>query len=62
MMLGFHIGEVPIIFADRRQGQSKISRQEIFKAMYTVLRLSWEKRFQAPFPVTLKDVKRSSHR
>jgi len=59
---GFRIGEVPIIFADRRQGQSKISRQEIFKAMYTVLRLSWEKRLQAPFPVMLKDVRESHHR
>ncbi len=36
---GWRIGEVPIIFADRREGASKISRQEIFKAMGTVLRL-----------------------
>ncbi len=38
---GFRIGEVPIIYEDRWQGRSKISRQEIFKAVYTVLRLSW---------------------
>lgn len=37
--LGHRIGEVPIIFEDRRRGTSKISRQEIFRAVYTVLRL-----------------------
>ncbi len=58
---GFRIGEVPIIFADRRHGQSKISRQEIFKAMYTVFRLGWEKRFQAPFPLTLKGMRESRY-
>lgn len=36
---GWQIGEVPIIFEDRRRGTTKISRQEIFKAQYTVLRL-----------------------
>lgn len=36
---GWRIGEVPILFADRRRGASKISRQEIYKALYTVLRL-----------------------
>lgn len=36
---GWSIGETPIIFEDRRKGQTKISRQEIFKAQYTVLRL-----------------------
>lgn len=39
---GWRIGEVPILFADRRRGTSKISRTEIFKAGYTVLRLKWE--------------------
>ena len=37
--LGFSVGEVPIVFADRRRGRSKISRSEIFKAGLTVLRL-----------------------
>lgn len=37
---GFTVGETPIIFANREQGYSKISKQEIFKAMYTVLRLA----------------------
>lgn len=36
---GWQIGEVPIIFEDRRKGKTKISRQEIFKAQYTVFRL-----------------------
>jgi dolichol-phosphate mannosyltransferase len=36
---GWQIGEVPIIFEDRRKGQTKISRQEIFKAQYTIFRL-----------------------
>lgn len=36
---GWQIGEVPIIFEDRRKGKTKISRQEIFKAQYTVMRL-----------------------
>ncbi len=37
---GFAIGEVPIIFADRRLGQSKISQNEIYRAGRTVLRLA----------------------
>jgi dolichol-phosphate mannosyltransferase len=35
----WRIGEVPIIFEDRRQGKSKVSRREILKALNTVLRL-----------------------
>jgi dolichol-phosphate mannosyltransferase len=37
---GLTIVEVPITFTDRTMGQSKISRQEIFRAMLTVLRLA----------------------
>ena len=40
---GWEIGEAPIIFEDRRHGASKISRREIFKALYTVLCLGWER-------------------
>jgi hypothetical protein len=36
---GFTVGEIPIIFANRTRGQSKISQREIYKAMYTVIRL-----------------------
>lgn len=42
---GWAIGEVPIIFEDRRRGASKISRREIFKALYTVLCLGWDRVF-----------------
>lgn len=38
--MGYHVGETPIIFENRRRGSSKISQNEIFKAMYTVLRLA----------------------
>jgi dolichol-phosphate mannosyltransferase len=37
---GLNIQEVPIIFTDRVRGQSKISRQEIVRALGTVLRLA----------------------
>ncbi len=36
---GWNIGESPIIFEDRRRGKSKVSRQEIIKALGTVMRL-----------------------
>jgi glycosyltransferase involved in cell wall biosynthesis len=36
---GWQVGEVPIIFEDRREGTTKISRNEIFKAQYTIFRL-----------------------
>jgi dolichol-phosphate mannosyltransferase len=37
---GWRVGEAPIVFEDRRFGTSKISRQEVYRAMLTVLRLS----------------------
>lgn len=40
---GWRIGEVPIIYQDRRAGASKISRAEIYKATYTVLRLFYRR-------------------
>ena len=40
---GWRIGEAPIIYEDRRMGTSKISRAEIYKATYTVLRLFWRR-------------------
>ncbi len=33
---GWEIGEVPIIFEDRRKGKTKISRREVLRAQYTV--------------------------
>ena len=38
--VGFSVGETPITFENRHHGSSKISQVEIFKAMYTVLRLA----------------------
>lgn len=40
---GWQIGEVPIIFEDRRLGTTKISRQEVYKAQYMLLRLFWRR-------------------
>jgi dolichol-phosphate mannosyltransferase len=40
---GWRVGEVPILFENRRRGASKISRQEILRAMQTVLRLGKER-------------------
>ncbi len=37
---GYTVGEIPIIFANRQRGESKISQQEIYKAMSTVMRLA----------------------
>ena len=36
---GFRVGEVPITFVNRTLGDSKISKAEIYKAFYTLLRL-----------------------
>ncbi len=38
--MGCSFGETPIIFTNRTRGTSKISKQEIYKAMYTVARLT----------------------
>jgi len=40
---GFRLGEIPIVFADRRRGSSKISRSEIFKAVLTLVRLRFSR-------------------
>jgi dolichol-phosphate mannosyltransferase len=40
---GWQIGEVPITYQDRRAGTSKISRAEIYRATYTVLRLAFRR-------------------
>ena len=54
---GWQVGEVPIIFEDRRFGTTKISKREILKAQYTVLRLLFRRLRgrepqQAALPVT----------
>jgi glycosyltransferase involved in cell wall biosynthesis len=40
---GWRVGETPIVYEDRRAGTSKISRTEIYKATYTVLRLTYRR-------------------
>ncbi|RLC73650.1 MAG: polyprenol monophosphomannose synthase [Chloroflexi bacterium] len=47
---GWRVAEVPIIFENRRHGASKISRQEILRAMYTVVRLGMERLFSSDLP------------
>jgi glycosyltransferase involved in cell wall biosynthesis len=37
--MGYTVGETPITFENRHRGSSKISQSEIYRAMYTVLRL-----------------------
>jgi dolichol-phosphate mannosyltransferase len=36
---GFRIGEVPIIFFERRSGKTKMSKLDILEAIFTVWRL-----------------------
>ena len=38
---GWRVGEVAIVFENRRLGTSKISKTEIVRAMHTVLHLAW---------------------
>ncbi len=47
---GGRIGEIPIHFADRKAGTSKIPKYEIFKSMYRLLFLTFS-RFFPPAPV-----------
>ncbi len=39
---GYRIGELPIVFDNRRQGVSKISRAEVYRSIGTILRLRLE--------------------
>lgn len=49
---GWRVGEVPIIFVNRLRGVSKISRNEIIKALLTILRLA-PRRFFAGKPASV---------
>jgi dolichol-phosphate mannosyltransferase len=40
--LGARVREVPIVFRDRRVGQSKMSRRIVIEALVVVLQLRWE--------------------
>ncbi len=41
VLKGFHVIEVPIVFVDRRAGQSKMSARIFAEAVWTVPRLRW---------------------
>ena len=45
------LAEFPIHFEDRRAGASKISKREIFKAIYNIARLFYRRLFVIPFAV-----------
>ena len=45
---GHSVGEVPIVFVNRALGHSKISQREIYKAMYTVMRLALRRLASGP--------------
>lgn len=49
----WQIGEVPIIFEDRRKGTTKISRNEVIKAQYTVFRLLARRLLTNPRPTPI---------
>ena len=38
---GFRIAEIPIVFHDRTEGESKMSRRTIREAIWMVRRLRW---------------------
>lgn len=40
--LGCRFEETPIVFEDRRYGQSKINQKEVFAALWVILRLAWD--------------------
>jgi dolichol-phosphate mannosyltransferase len=44
LQAGFQVGEVPIVFPDRRVGRSKMSRRIVLEALLTV----WRLRFSRP--------------
>lgn len=54
---GWRISETPIVYEDRRAGKSKISKTEIYKATYTVVRLFLRRGRMK----TLRVLKPSSH-
>jgi dolichol-phosphate mannosyltransferase len=40
---GWKTEEVPITFADRRLGRTKMSRREVYQAVATLLRIAWQR-------------------
>jgi dolichol-phosphate mannosyltransferase len=56
-LAGARLGETPIIFADRRVGQSKAGLKEIVRSLSTLLRLGWRARFHktSMMPAAIRD-------
>jgi dolichol-phosphate mannosyltransferase len=44
-LAGARLGETPILFADRKVGQSKANLKEIVRSLSTLLRLGWRAQF-----------------
>jgi dolichol-phosphate mannosyltransferase len=61
-LAGARLGETPIIFADRKVGQSKANLKEIVRSLSTLLRLGWRARFDKasmlPAPVAATNEER----
>jgi len=41
---GFKVGEAPIFFVERKKGKSKLSKREMIKFFFTILRLRFMKK------------------
>ncbi|HZZ82346.1 MAG TPA: polyprenol monophosphomannose synthase [Gemmataceae bacterium] len=61
-LAGARLGETPIVFADRKIGQSKANLKEIVRSLSTLLRLGWRARFDKasmlPVPAAAPQEKR----
>jgi dolichol-phosphate mannosyltransferase len=57
---GYRIGEVPIVFENRRRGASKISKTEILRALQAVARLAAE-RFRGRLGASAATLEKGEH-
>lgn len=54
--LGYRVTEVPIVFENRRRGKSKISSREMFRALWTVARLTVDRARYRLFPRAVREI------
>ena len=54
--LGYSVAEVPIVFENRSRGKSKISSREMFRAMWTITRLSIDRARYKLFPRAVREI------